>query len=185
MVKAIYALYPDPDSAQRAVNSLRGAGVNDRDIAVVSSEPYDGYEFGRRDHRTRMPWLAALGGLLGGTSGFLLVATSQKAYPLSTGGMPIVAPWPDAIITYEMTMLGAILATLFTLLGTARLPNWNAQLNDPGIADGKILIGVVNPPESSRFELERRLREAGADQVRDFSLPSKTAGNSETQGTSS
>lgn len=64
--KAIYGLYSDPDSAQRAVDSLRGAEVEARDITVISSEPFEEYEFGRMDHRTPMPWLAALGGLIGG-----------------------------------------------------------------------------------------------------------------------
>jgi hypothetical protein len=164
--QAVYGLYSDPDSAQRAVNALRGAEVELRDIAVVSSQPFDEYEFGRRDHQTPMPWLAALGGLAGGTGGFLLAVLSQKAYPLPTGGMPIVALWPSGIVTYELTMLGAILTALLTLLVTARLPDWRAGLYDPAVSDGKILVGVVNPREDSRVELERRLREAGAEQTK-------------------
>ncbi len=43
-MKAIYGLYPDPDSAQRALNLLerakRDLGFEDRDIAVLSGEPY-------------------------------------------------------------------------------------------------------------------------------------------------
>ncbi len=171
-MKAVYALYSDPDSAQRAVNSLRGAGpelgIAERDVVAVSSEPFEEYDFGRRDRQTSMAWLAALGGLIGGLIGFRFVAFTQKAYPLPTGGMPVVSLWPDGIITYETTMLGAILATLLTLLVTARLPRWQEgkrQLYDPEVSDGKILIGVVNPPERSRAEVERRLIEAGAKSV--------------------
>jgi hypothetical protein len=164
---AIYGLYSDPESAQRAVDSLRGADVPMQEIAVISSQPFDEYEFGRRDHRTPMPWLAALGGLAGGAGGFLLAVLSQKAYPLSTGGMPIVALWPSGIVTYELTMLGAILTALLILLVTARLPDWRANLYDPAVSDGKILVGVVNPREDSRVELERRLREAGAEQTKE------------------
>ena len=92
MLKVIYGLYPDPDSAQRAVNSLRGAGIDPRDIAVVSSEPFEEYDFARRDAATPMPWLAALGGVVGGVSGFLLASLTQRAYPIPTGGMAIVSP---------------------------------------------------------------------------------------------
>jgi len=171
-MKVIYGLYPDPDSAQRAFNFLSAAATelafDTRDIAVLSSEPFEEFEFVRREAKTAMPWLAAFGGLLGGFSGFLLASWTQQAYPIPTGGMPIVTLWSDGIITYELTMLGAIVFTLLTLLATARLPGWGNKLYDPEVSTGKILVGVVNPPEDLRVELERRLREAGANQVKEF-----------------
>jgi len=172
-MKAIYGLYPDPDSAQRALNMLERAGSDlgfkDRDIAVLSGEPYEEYGFGQRDHKTRMPWLAALGGLIGGLSGYWFVAFAQKSYPMISGGMPLVTKWSDGIITYELTMLGAILATLITLLVTARIPDWGGgKLYDPAISNGKILIGVTNPPEGARDELQNKLRSAGAEVVKEF-----------------
>jgi hypothetical protein len=178
-MNALYGLYPDPDSAQRAVDALRATGgplgpqagfgqpVPDADIVIVSSEPFESYEFGRRDHRTLMPWIAALGGLLGGIGGFWLAAFTQRAYALPTGGMPIVSLWTNGIVAYEMTMLGAILATLVTLLVTTRLPHWSHKetIYDPAVSEGKILVGVTNPHARARSELERRLREAGAEKV--------------------
>ena len=164
-MKAVYGLYPDPDSAERAVELLRGANVDDRSIVVLSSEPFDEYEFGRRDHETIMPWLAALGGLVGGASAFAFVAFTQKVYPLPTGGMPIVSLWPNGIITYEFTMFGAILTTLVTLIITARSPRDSARLFDPEVSNGKILIGVVNPAEGLRGAAEQALRNAGAESV--------------------
>jgi len=168
LVQAIYGLYPDPGSAQRAVNSLRRAGIAERDIVVVSSEPFEEYDFGRLDHRTPMPWLAALGGLVGGTSGYLLASLSQEIYPLVTGGMPISPRWTNGIITYELTMLGAIVATLLTLLVGTRLPDWRKKVYDPAVSEGKILVGVLNPAEASRAELERLLLAAGAPEIRKF-----------------
>jgi len=178
-MKVIYGLYPDPDSAQRAVNALvrsdsapsappgTGRRVPERDIVVISSEPFEEYDFGRRDHHTSMPWIAALGGLLGGLGGLGLAAFTQKAYPLPTGGMPTVSLWTNGIISYEMTMLGAIITTLLTLLVTTRLPAWSSKetIYDPAVSDGKILVGVANPPAAARAELERRLRDAGAEKV--------------------
>jgi hypothetical protein len=77
--------------------------------------------------------------------------------------MPIVTLWANGIVTYELTMLGAILATLFTLLVAARLPDWRTKIYDPAVSEGKILVGVVNLQEDSRVEIERRLRDAGAE----------------------
>ena len=166
----IYALCPDPEAAQRAVEGLRRAGIEARNIAVVSSEPFEGYEFSRRDHQTPMPWLAALGGLAGGTAGYFLAALTQRSYPLPTGNMPIVALWPTGVIVYEMTMLGAILVTLFTMFISARLPNWRAQLYDPAVSDGMILVGATNLSQASRIEANRVLGEAAGGQVKEVGL---------------
>jgi hypothetical protein len=173
MPKAIYALYPDPDSADRAVRALRGTaaalGVKTANITIISSEPFEEFEFGRgvnkRDHTSLMPWISAFGGLVGGLAGYGLAAFTQNAYPLPTGGMPIVALWTNGIITYETTMLGVILSTLITLLITTRLPNPRKKLYDPAVSDGKILVGVVDPPDASRASLEKALRDAGTESV--------------------
>jgi len=172
-MNAIYGLYPDPDSAQRAFNMLERAtsdlGFSDRNIVVLSGEPYEDYGFGQQNTVTLMPWLAALGGLIGGLSGFWFVSFTQKSYPLISGGMPLITKWSNGIITYELTMLGAILATLITLLIVARLPDWRkGKLYDPAISSGKILIGVTNPVEGTRDEIEKRLRTAGAEVVKEF-----------------
>jgi len=115
-----------------------------------------------------MPWIAAAAGVVGGTLGFLFAAYTQAVYPIPTGGMAIVPLYADGVITYELTMLSAVLATLVSLLVTAHLPDWRRGLYDPQIADGKILVGVVNPTEDSRPAIERKLREAGADCVKQF-----------------
>ena len=162
----IYGLFTDPASADGAVNALQAAGVSRDKIVVMSSEPFGEYSFSQAEHATAMPWLAVLGGVVGGASGFLLAAYTQKAYPLITGGMPIIAPWPTGIITYELTMLGAVVATVITLLATTGLPNWGAKLYDPEISNGKILIGVLDPSDDARTTLGDRLRGAGAEQVK-------------------
>ncbi len=167
-MNALYGLYTTPDSAQRAVDGLRASGVKSRDLAVMTSEPFDEYAFGRRDATTRMPWLAALGGLIGGASGYGLAVLTQRAYPIPTGGMPLAPLFTNGIITYELIMLGAILASLLTLLISARLPNVRAALYDPAVSDGMILVGVLNPEDSARSELEHKLRDAGPYLIKEF-----------------
>jgi len=167
-VNSIYGLFPGPHAAERGMNALRAAGVAPDKLIVMSPEPFEEYGFAQADRPKWMPWLAVLGGVIGGTGGFTLAWYTQTAYayPLITGGMPIVAPWPTGIITYELTMLGAILTTILTLLIGARLPNWKPKLYDPAVSNGKILIGVLDPPDQARADLETRLRGAGAEQVK-------------------
>lgn len=163
----IYGLFGDPDSAERGLNSLRAAGVSTDRLVVMSPEPFDEYAFSRVDRKTVMPWIAVLGGFIGGTGGYLLAWYTQSAYALVTGGMPIVVKWPTGIVTYELTMLGAILSTLITLLITTRLPNWGEPaVAEPEVSNGKILIGVRDPSDTSRSDFENRLRSAGAEAVK-------------------
>jgi hypothetical protein len=165
---SIYGLFPDPSSADRGLKVLQSAGVRSDKILVMSPEPFEEYEFAHADRKTPMPWIAALGGLTGGTCGYLLARWVQIAYPshIISGGMPLVAKWPSGIITYELTMLGAILTTLITLLITGRLIRWKLDIYDPEISYGKILIGVVDPSAESRADFENRLRNAGAEKVK-------------------
>ena len=130
-MSAVYGLYPDPDQAQRAVDGLRKAGAADRAIVVISSEPFEDHEFSRRDHATWMYWIAGGGGALGFAFAWWLTSTTQQLWPINTSGMPIVAGMPNAIVIFEVTMLGAILATVTTLLITAGLPAWGNRMYRP------------------------------------------------------
>jgi len=168
-LRAIYGIYPDPDAAERAYMALQVTfkyfGTGALRIEALSSEPFGEFEFGRLGQRTAMPWIATLGGLAGGVCGYLLTSLTQAAYPLPTGGMPLSPHWTNGIITYEMTMLGAIVATIVTLAVATHVPGRRSPLADPAIADGKIVVGVRNPPASAREEIERALRSAGAESV--------------------
>ena len=172
-MNAIYGLFPDTNSARRAIAALRGESSRLRfkpeEIVIMSSEPLEEEGFGWEEQRTPMPWIAVLGGLLGGTAGYSLAAFTQRTYPLPTGGMPIVSMYPSGIIMYELTMFGAIFATLVTLLISVGLPNWRKRLYDPEVTNGKILVGVANPDRDGGREIAQRLRREGAEQVKEFS----------------
>jgi len=161
-VKAVYALYPDPIAAHRAVHGLREAGLTDADITIISAEPIERHELGHRDHATYMFWIAAGGGVLGLAIATWLTRMTELSWPLNTGNMPIVAWWPNLIIMFELTMLGGILAAVITLLVTARLPNWKPKLYDPEVSDGQILVGVENPRSDAVPAIERALSAGGA-----------------------
>lgn len=163
-MKAIYGLYSDPDEAQHAVDELRRAGIADGSITVVTSQPYEEYEFSHRSKPTWIFWLAAGGGILGLGTGLGLAYLTQVSWPLVTGGMPIVAWWPNIIIMFELTMLGSILATAVSLLVTARLPTTRGRVYDPEVSQGKILVGVEEPHDEDL--VERTLKASGVDEIK-------------------
>jgi len=179
-MSTVYGIYGDPDDAQRAVDVLAAAGADlhfgKQQIVVVSAEPFDGYDFSDAHADTHLFRLALLGAAIGGAFGYWLTSFTQRAYPLPTGGMPIVPPWTNGIIIYELTMLGAIVTTVITLLVSARLPRLRPPLSDPQMWEGKILVGVTDPPAQSREELKARLRGAGAVQVKEYSAGGGASG---------
>ena len=155
-MKAVYALYPDGQSAQQGVNRLRAAGVADRDITVISSQPMEDYEFGHMDKATWMWWIACGGGLVGMSLAFALAWITEMSWPINVGGLPIFAWWPNLIIIFELTMLGAIVATVLTLIVTASLGR-GGKLYDPEVTEGSILVGVENPPQDSVETFQKAL----------------------------
>ena len=150
-MKAVYGLYADPNLAQQAVNNLRSVGVADADITVISSEPFEHFEFGHRDAKTAMPWIAAAAGLFGLLSTYYLLGASQMSWPLRTSGMPIVPLWTNLIIIFEMTMLSVIVATVITLIVSGFIGQ-RGKLYDPEVSEGYILVGVENPSDAARLK---------------------------------
>ena len=163
-MSAVYALYPDGVSAQRAVNALRAAGLSGDAITIISGEPIEDQEFFEADKTTWMWYIASFGGLVGLLFAAWLTRMTEVAWPIPTGNMPIVAWWPNLIIMFELTMLFAILAAVITLLVTARLPGRRPPLYDPRVVDGLILVGVVDPRDPAA--IERALTVAGATVIR-------------------
>ena len=165
-MKAVYALYTEPDDVQRVVDSLRTAGLSEPEIIVISSEPIEEYEFSHRDKATWLYWIAGAGGILGLTLATWLTRMTELAWPLPTGNMPIVSWWPNLIIMFEMTMLGGMLATVVALLVIAKLPMREPALYDRDVADGRILVGVSHPRDALLPDIVRALASGGATQVR-------------------
>jgi hypothetical protein len=158
---ALYALYESPEAAQGAVDRLRAIGVPHSEITILSSEPFHAYEFGQGDGRTVMPWVAVLGGVAGFATGASLTSLTQLDWPIVTGGMPIVSVWPNLIPTFELTMLGAVLATVVTLLVSAFAPGRRSRIYDLQISEGKILVGVEHQEHVPSADLERTLQKDG------------------------
>ncbi len=166
-VTAIYGLYADPDTAQLAVEQrARRRHRRSRDhrhLRRSLSRSTSSAIATRRPGSTGSPAVAASLGL---AAAYLLTSLTQQAWPINTGGMPIVSPYPNAIVIFEMTMLGAILATVITLFITAKLPNRGPRLYDPEVSDGYILVGIEQPPAARLDALRSALDAGGKGRVR-------------------
>jgi hypothetical protein len=166
-VKAVYGLYGDGQAAQQAVNRLRAAGLADREITILSAQPMEDFEFGHIDKRSALWWIACGGGLLGMASAFGLTWLTEMSWPINVGGLPIYAWWPNLIIIFELTMLGAILATVIGLVVTAGLGR-GGGLYDPEVTDGAILVGVEDPADNKLADLRQALESPPGARVKEI-----------------
>ena len=156
-MKAIYALYPDGHGAQRAVDGLRRAGVPDTEITVISGTPMEDFEFSHINGKNHLWYVACIGGLAGLLGSIALTRYTSIDWPMNVGNMSTIAWWAYLVVIFETTMLGAILATVGTLIVTAGLVRRRPALYDPAVSQGKILVGLENPNQSRMKDLETAL----------------------------
>jgi hypothetical protein len=141
----LHAAFTTTSEVRAALNRLGQDGVTPDDVEVRSSVPleHDIVPVGGKI-TSRLPWTSIVGGLTGGTAFFLLVKLTSQAYPMPTGGMPIVPGPTTGVITFEGLAIGAIIATVATMLYECGLPSLFSKAGplDHHIADDHILVTV-------------------------------------------
>ena len=139
----ILGIFRDIESAGREVEGLVRAGFTEAQITSLTSVAYPDGVLVQTERRSWFRWLALAGGVAGAGAGFLLAAGTAWLYPVQTGDKPIIALFPTGIITFEITMLFAIVGTMAGMFLEMRLPSRSARLYDPAIADGCIGISIT------------------------------------------
>jgi hypothetical protein len=125
----------------------------------MSSEPIHVLaEQAGTEQTSRLGIFSVFGGIVGATGAILLTVVTSEEVGLVTGGMPIVTPWAFGIIVFELTALGAILATLGRMIFEAGLIKDGRSLSDHSeeVSDGKIVL-VVEGADAERRALAEQL----------------------------
>jgi len=163
--RSILGLFPEVGAAAAAVEALQAAGFPPQEYEVLTGTPYPEGTFGEPPARHRLfvfPFIGAISGL---AVALLITAGTQISQPLVTGGKPILSLPPMAIISYEGTMLGAIIFTVLGILFESRLPRPVMGLYDRRISEGYIGV-VVSCAEERLGAAEEALRRAGAVEMK-------------------
>jgi hypothetical protein len=136
-------IFPDVQSAGEAVTGLIRAGFVPSQITSLSSVAYPEGVLVQVERRSFFRWISLACAAVGALAGFGLAAGTAWLYPVQTGDKPIVALFPASIVTFEVTMLFAIIGTLAGMLLELGLPAWKPRLYDPAIAEGYIGISLT------------------------------------------
>ena len=164
--QSILGLFQQPEPAADAMDGLKEAGFELGTFDVLTGTPYPEGAFGEHVPQHRLFRYPAFGAIIGFTRSVFLTSVTQLAYPMVTGGKPILSIFAMLIIMYEMTMLAGVIATVVGIVIESRLPNMKPGIYDTRITEG--WIGVVDSfdDDSKVTDAERVLNGAGAVEIK-------------------
>ena len=160
--RSVLGLYSEEDSAADALDNLREAGFEEGEYEILTGVPYPEGTFGEAEPEHKLYRWPLIGAACGFTIALLISAGTELAYPLITGGKPILSITAMAIIMYEGSMLGAIIFTVIGIIFESRLPRIFMGAYSEKITEGH--IGVTVTTDETRTDVaETALNKAGTD----------------------
>ena len=164
-LRSVIGLFTDESITADALDALKEEGYTTREYEVLTGTPYPEGTFGEAEPVHKLFRWPLIGAACGFIIGLVLTTGTQLAYPVVTGGKPILGIPPMAIIIYEGTMLGAIIFTVIGVIFESRLPRLFMGAYDTRITEG--YIGVTVTTEEDRIaRAEEVLKRAGAEDVK-------------------
>jgi hypothetical protein len=125
-----------------AIYALKRHGASDADLDIFSEEPVE-FHAGVLDRPSKMSLIAVVCGGLTGIGLTAGIYWAQNTYKVITGGMPYFSPWATGVISFEMTLLGAVVWTFAWFLwesGLVRKKDKAAPV--PAIVPGVMYLRV-------------------------------------------
>ena len=122
------------DQAAEAIATLRSLGIADSDISVISGVPFSEKILGRPMSWTRVGLIGLAGAVVGFLTAQLLNIGTVIQYPIRVGGMPYFPIPTSIVVTFELTMLGLLIATFIGVFIETISPSFGPQGYHPKVS---------------------------------------------------
>jgi Alternative complex III, ActD subunit len=162
----LVARFADGDGLLHAVRVINAHGFRVHD--AYTPYPVHGLDAAMGIRRSRLPWAALAGGVIGGVSMFAFeFYTTTLAWRLNVGGKPDNSTLAFVPVAFEITILGAALCIAAACFIRCRLwPGAPVRGADFGATDDRFVLAMrwlPGPGEGSRAQ--HLLYDAGACDV--------------------
>jgi hypothetical protein len=147
-----------------AVSRLRALGIREHDISVISGVPYSDRILGRPMSWTRIPQVGMAGAAVGFLIAMFLNWGTPALYSLRVGGQSLFPIPTSVVVTFELTMLGLLIATFVGVFVEMLSPSYGPKGYHPKVSDGNIAILFSCPAEMDQ-RMHTAMAELGAEIV--------------------
>jgi hypothetical protein len=161
--------FSTPEDLLAATKKARKAGY--KHVEAYTPFPVEGLSEAVGFKWTAVPLLTLMGGLGGGLTGFgLQYWVAAITYPLNIGGRPLNS-WPAFIpVTFELTVLGASIFAVFSMLALNKLPQpyhpvFNVERFSQASTDKFFLCIEARDPKFDLVETSKFLQSLHAQHV--------------------
>jgi hypothetical protein len=160
---AVFGIYPNPLSAERAVDDLVAAGYSNADVSVLMTDSETTKDFAH-EKNTKAPEGTAIGvttgGVVGGTLG-LLAGIGALAIP---GVGPLIAAGPIMGALAGLGVGGAVGGIVGALAGMG-VPEYEAKRYEGRVKNGGVLLSVHCETSDEIHRAKEILKASGADDI--------------------
>jgi hypothetical protein len=163
------AEFDRPEELRSAAQQAYAEGY--RRMDAYTPFPVEGLAEALGLHRTRLPLVVLLGGIVGCIGGFVLQYYAAVIdYPINVGGRPLNS-WPSFVpVTFETTILCASLAAVLGMLALNGLPMpyhpvFNVPRFELATRDHFFLCIEATDPRFDRQETRQFLERLGSREV--------------------
>jgi hypothetical protein len=163
MNTSVMGLFEYEEDVINAARALRESGFED--LSLMSPIPMHEAELAVGLGKSPVRRFSLSGAIIGCVAGFALATVCALIFILPTGGRAIITVPPFLIITYEMTILLGVLATLTGFFVVSKLPAWTDAAYRVESSVDRFTLVVDPGADGDRSAAEKIIREAGAEEV--------------------